>query len=72
MGPVVGRGKRRKQVPRCARNDNLRVRVEAGSVEGRRRVVGPQSAAGRAEVGIEGGVIRAVRVRAGRGSRDCS
>ena len=72
MGPVVGRGKRRKQVPRCARNDNLQVRFEAGSMGGRRRVVGPQSAAGRAEVGIEVGVIRAVRVRAGRGSRGCS
>ncbi len=84
MGPVVGRGEvasgerrvtsgRKKQIPRYARNDNLQVRVEAGSMAGPRRVVGLQSAAGRAEVGVEVGVIRAVRVggRAGRGTRSC-
>ncbi len=34
MGPVVGRGKRRKQIPRCARNDNspgVRL-IEAGAM----------------------------------------
>jgi hypothetical protein len=45
--------------------------VELGA--GRRRVVGLGFVAGRAGVGVEVGVIRAVRVRdrAGRGSRGC-
>ncbi len=84
----MGRGRRKNQVPRCARNDNLRefrqvaeewlwlrdsalLRVEAGSMAWRRRVVGLGFVAGRA--GVEVGVIRTVQVRdrAGSGSHSC-
>ena len=77
---------RKKQVPRCTRNDRLRVfrrvaevwlwvvdlslrRVEAGSMAGRKMVVGLGLVAGRVEVEV----IRTVPVR-GRvesGSRSC-
>jgi hypothetical protein len=67
VGLEMERGKRKEQIPRCARNDNSRgfrraeLRVEAGSMAGRRRAV--------AEVGG----IRTVGVggRAGRGNRGC-
>ena len=51
----------------------LQPRVGAGRMAARGQVVGLGFAAGRAEVGIEVGVVRTVpvRVRAGRGSRGC-
>jgi hypothetical protein len=85
----VGRRRRKKQAPRCARNDNLRVfrrvaevwlwlrnsalrGVEAARRSGEPHSSRPSRDKFRGELQGRVGVIRAVRVRAGRGIRGWS
>jgi len=76
-GPVVGQGLDAPRVETARRGEKphpllgeLHVRVEAGSMAGRRQVVGLGFVAGRAEVEVGG--IRRVRVqgRVGSGIRN--